>query len=95
MSLGSNCIGSFEEVRCLASIPELIQLDLSDTPLSKLPDYRQRLFEMLPTLEILDNLDRNGGEMEYSAEGDFSEDNIGDEEGEEESEDPSEPKKEQ
>lgn len=50
---------------------------------------------MLPSLEILDNLDRNGGEMEYSADRDFSEDNMGDEEGEEESEDPSEPKRDQ
>ncbi len=50
---------------------------------------------MLPCLEILDNLDRNGGEMEYSADRDFSEDNMDDEEGEEESDEQSEPKRDQ
>ena len=95
LSLGSNTINSIEDIAPLKSLDNLIQLDLSETGLSKTPDYRKNVFELIPNLQVLDNLDVDGNEYEYSSEeegegdddeeGDDSDDEDGDddEEGEE------------
>lgn len=66
MSLGSNNICSFQELRPLQNLKELVQLDLSDCPICELPDYRTTVFAMIPSLEILDNKNRKGEELVYS-----------------------------
>jgi hypothetical protein len=39
---------------------QLLQLDLINNPVSKLPGYRERMFKIFPTITILDTLDRAG-----------------------------------
>ena len=65
-----------------------MQLDIDDTPVYSLEDSRAKIFEVFPKLEILNNTDKDGQEINYSDEefGDeeFGEDEFddGDEEGE-------------
>lgn len=39
---------------------QLLQLDLINNPVSKLPGYREKMFSIFPTISILDTLDRSG-----------------------------------
>jgi len=66
LSLGCNKIGEFCELDALKNLENLIQLDLSDCPLSQKEDYRKTMFTLFPTLKILDNKDLEGNEFEYS-----------------------------
>ena len=96
LSLGSNTINSIEDIAPLKALENLIQLDLSETGLSKTPDYRKNVFELIPNLQVLDNLDVDGNEYEYSSdedgegdddeEGDENDDESDDEEGDDDEE---------
>ena len=70
LSLGSNKIATIVDLAPLKKLTNLIQLDLSETELSKTPDYRKAVFELIPNLQVLDNLDIEGNEYEYSSEDD-------------------------
>ena len=94
LSLGSNKVGSLSDLIPLKKLEALIQLDLSETDLAKTPDYRKSVFEILPNLQVLDNLDAEGNEYEYSSEsevadGEFAENGNGEEdfEGDDDEED--------
>ena len=81
LSLGSNAVQRLEDLEPLKKLGELVQLDLSDSPLSKTEDYRAQVFKFLPQLQILDNCDLEGNEYQYTSEGEDGEDG---EEGDEE-----------
>ncbi len=98
LSLGNNKIENYEDLEQFKTFEQLIQLDLSETPLSLKPDYRQKVFEAIPSLEILDNLDVEGIEFEYDSgsegdeeeaedEGSDDEDELEEDDGEDEDED--------
>jgi hypothetical protein len=70
LSLGSNKISSIDDLAPLKKLTNLIQLDLSDTELSKTTDYRANVFSALSQLQVLDNMDANGEEFAYTSEED-------------------------
>lgn len=75
LSLGSNKIVTIQDLAPLKSLENLIQLDLSDTEFAKTADYRKAVFELIPNLQVLDNLDVEGNEYEYSSDDNDEEDN--------------------
>jgi len=83
LSLGCNKISTLADINPLKKLEALVQLDLSETELAKSPDYRKAIFELLPHLQVLDNLDIDGNEYEYSSENDEVNGDGDDEEGEE------------
>lgn len=63
MSYNPN-IFEFSDVKPLSSyLPELRQIDLAGSPLAQKENYREKIFEMFPKLELLDNLDEKGSEV--------------------------------
>ena len=70
ISLANNSILKFQDLAPLATIENLVQLDLSETKLSSHPEYRSRVFKMFKNLHILDNLDSEGKPFEYSDDSD-------------------------
>lgn len=86
LSLGSNKIVNIKDLSPLKNLQHLIQLDLSETELSKTQDYRNAVFSLIPSLQVLDNLDVNGNEYEYSSENDEDDEN-GDFDGDEDDDD--------
>ena len=70
ISLANNSILKFQDLAPLATIENLVQLDLSETKLSAHPEYRSRVFKMFKNLHILDNLDSEGKPFEYSDDSD-------------------------
>ena len=53
-------------MEALKGLANLFQLDIADTDVSKLNDYRNTVFEMFPNLKILDNKDREEQSVMYS-----------------------------
>ena len=70
----------------LSGLENLIQLDLSNCKVAGLENYRTKIFEIFKSLEILDNLDKEGNAINYSddEDEDYDYDNDGGEEEEEE-----------
>ena len=48
----NNTITDYAELKPLTKLKEIMQLELNNTPLSKKADYRAKLFEMFPALEV-------------------------------------------
>lgn len=67
LSLGENSIRTFEELRNLEELKEIVQLDLDSTPLKdqNKESYSKKIFGMFPNLKVLDNLDKEGKEFQY------------------------------
>lgn len=58
--LGANKIEKIEHLHVLGGMHQLLQLDLINNPVSKLPGYREKVFAMFPSLTVLDTLDKIG-----------------------------------
>ncbi|CDJ39157.1 inhibitor-1 of protein phosphatase type 2A, putative, partial [Eimeria tenella] len=64
LQLGGNHLKTFEDLQPLARLTQLEQLGLDLNPVAALPDYREKLFLLLPSLQVLDSRDRLGEERE-------------------------------
>jgi len=78
--VGDNDIKEYSDIEALAKLKELMSLELANTPLSEKDDYRERVFKLFPSLEALDDLDRNGNPVEYDDEEEGDDDDDEDEE---------------
>lgn len=58
--LGANKVEKLEHLNAFKSLRQLLQLDLINNPVTKVPGYRNQVFAMFPTLSILDTLDKSG-----------------------------------
>jgi len=74
LSLGGNPISSFEDLQAFTKLSKLIQLDLFGCPMSEDPKYRERIFSLFPSLQILDNRDKEGVEVDYEEEDEDNDD---------------------
>lgn len=58
--LGANKIEKLEHLNPLRGLRSLLQLDLLNNEVVKLPGYRAQVFTLFPSLSILDTLDKIG-----------------------------------
>ncbi|KAI1701796.1 leucine-rich repeat domain-containing protein [Ditylenchus destructor] len=79
VNLCANKIKDIETLAPLKKLEELAALDLFDCAVTEAPDYRQKLFELIPQLKYLDGFDVNDVEADLSDEED-AEDALDDEE---------------
>ena len=77
LSISDNTIGAAEDLSVLSKLP-LAQLDISGTPLAEQQDYRDKVFKLFKDLQILDNKDKEGNEVEYEDDEEFEDDEEGD-----------------
>ncbi|CDW74758.1 acidic leucine-rich nuclear phosphoprotein 32 family member a [Stylonychia lemnae] len=82
LKLSNNLIRDFQLLSPLKDISPgvLINLDLSNNPVTEIVCYRDQVFELLPDLEILDGLDREGNEINSENDQECEEYDIGDKE---------------
>ncbi|CAD8073945.1 unnamed protein product [Paramecium sonneborni] len=66
LSLAENQIKTFSELEPIKNLKKLQQLDLSDNPISEQADYFKNVFDLVPGLQVLDNKDKNGNDIQYS-----------------------------
>ena len=61
--LGGNQIPDLESLQPLKKLSKLEWLDLEGNPVTKVPGYTEKVFEMLPALMVLDSCNRDGKEL--------------------------------
>lgn len=77
LKLANNKISNLDDLKTLTSFKSLKNLDLVENPVTKIEDYRNKIFRLLPQLEVLDgrNTDnqsvQSSEEDEYGEEGEF------------------------
>lgn len=76
-----NDLKSLEAIKCLT---ELRNLDLIENKVTNEPDYREKVFDMFPELQVLDQLNKEGDEVlsvddedDYGEEGEEDDDDDG------------------
>lgn len=70
ISLAGNQISTIEDLRPIANLPNLLSLDLYGCPVTEIDGYRDRVFEMITSLQILDGYDADGEEVDINSEDD-------------------------
>ena len=80
IKFGANNVREIDELKVLRELPGLQSLDLSENPVVEKEGYREQVLALLPGLQVLDGLDREGHEVISDDE----EDEYDDEEGEQE-----------
>lgn len=66
LNLSGNKIRDLETLEPLKEFKQLKSLDLFNCDVNSIPNYRDRMFKMLPSLKYLDGFDRNEKEAEDS-----------------------------
>jgi len=89
LNLSGNKIKDIETLEPLQKLPDLKSVDLFNCEVTNLENYREKVFELLTTLQFLDGYDRNNQEAEEDEDEDGEEvdgedDDDEDEDGEDE-----------
>lgn len=77
LHMGGNHLKNPKDVKSLGVMPDLVALGLAMNPMANEKDYREVVFESLPNLEILDQVDSSGVEYNYSDDEAFDEEEDG------------------
>lgn len=66
LMMGANLIERVESVAALDGHNDLIQLDLLNNPVQKVAGFRNKVFDLLPQLKVLDTLDAAGNDAFFA-----------------------------
>lgn len=78
LKLAHNKITIFDDLDILANFKNLKSLELQGNPVSKLSDFKVRIFRLIPSLEVLDRKNRVGEAVfSDSDEDDYGEQHLG------------------
>ena len=64
LALGGNYIAKIEDLSALKSLENLTDLDLLGCDINEIENYREKVFDFLPNVLILDNCDREGNDLD-------------------------------
>ena len=73
LRIANNNIKNFEEIKCLEKLSELVLIDFTLSPITKINNYREKIFENFKKLKYLDGVDKNGKAEEDDYEDDENE----------------------
>ncbi|OMJ90602.1 hypothetical protein SteCoe_7000 [Stentor coeruleus] len=89
LSFTKNKLDSIESFRPLSTLTSLVYLDIDGCPVTQIEDYRNKIFAIIPNLQVIDTIDRSGKEVSIFDEdeednefGDDDDEDLDDEEGE-------------
>ena len=68
LRIANNDINKFDDIKCLEQLSELTVLDFTDSPITRLKDYRDIIFEKFKKLKFLDGIDKNGNVLDEDDE---------------------------
>ena len=70
LKLCANKIDTLDELKCLKGLKALLKLDLTGNKVCEVDNYTKEVFEMLPTLEVLDCQNKEGEFVESEEDDD-------------------------
>ncbi|OMJ80615.1 hypothetical protein SteCoe_19100 [Stentor coeruleus] len=65
LNLSCNKIYSIETFRPLLALEDFSYLDIDGCPVTEIDDYREKIFELLPSLQAINLIDRSGNEWSF------------------------------
>ena len=71
LKIAKNKIDTLDEVKSLSGLAELKILDLLDNKVTEAENYRETIFEAIPTLDVLDGKFKNGEVYESDSDDEF------------------------
>ena len=75
LKVSGNLIAKLEDITALKDFEKLLHLDIDENPIAKIEDYRNKVYEALPNLNILDGKNKDGesvySEEDYGEEGEL------------------------
>ena len=74
--IANNDIKNIDEIKCLENLPELEILDFTDSPITKIKNYRDTIFQNFKKLKYLDLEDKNGKVLEEEDDNEDEEDEV-------------------
>ena len=77
ISLENNKIADIEELKHLAGLANLMSLMVEGNPISQEENYREKLFKIIPSLQVIDGFNASGEEVDF-AEDDEDEEEFND-----------------
>ena len=77
ISLENNKITDIEEFKHLAGLANLMSLMVEGNPISQEENYREKLFKIIPSLQVIDGFNASGEEVDF-AEDDEDEEEFND-----------------
>lgn len=81
LRMANSDIENFEEIKCLENLSELTNIDFSENPISKIKDYREKMFQNFKKLKYLDGTDKNGNPFEEDDDEEDEEDELEEDKG--------------
>ena len=80
LKIGSNKITSLDQISQLQGIKNLLKLDLSGNKVADRMDFEGKVFDLLPTLQVINDYDRDGeyvdDEFDHSEDFDLEEGEV-------------------
>ena len=73
LRIANNNIKNIDEIKCLESLSELTFIDLTDSPITNMENYRDILYEIFKKLKYLDGVDKDGNVYEEDDDDDEEE----------------------
>jgi Leucine-rich repeat (LRR) protein len=83
IDLENNKIADLEEFKHLAGLESLMSIMVQGNPVAQDENYRQKLFSIIPSLQVVDGFDSKGEEVDFGSEEDFEGDDSEEYSGEE------------
>ena len=77
LELSNNQLGTVADFLPLVSLTSLVSLDLKNCPVTLTEDYRQSIFKIIPSLQVIDGMDREGKEISLFSDDEDDDDLIG------------------
>ena len=75
LKVSGNKISNLDDILCLKDFKNLSQLDIDENKITEIEDYRNKVYEALPNLHVLDGKNKDGesiySEEDYGEEGEF------------------------
>lgn len=79
LKFANNLIKEMSDLNALEGLENLVNLDLTGNPVTEQVNYKKKVFEMFPNLEVLDAQDKEGNEVLSEEDEDYDdEDGEGD-----------------
>jgi acidic leucine-rich nuclear phosphoprotein 32 family protein A/C/D len=78
LNLCGNLIETIDDIKILTGVKSLLTLDLYENKVTQVPNYREEVFKLMPSLRYLDGYDANNEEIEVSEADTNAEDGMSD-----------------
>ena len=68
LNLANNGLTQIENFQPLAHLQNLVYLDIEKNPVASIENYREKIFKIIPNLQVVDGIDKTGKEISLDSD---------------------------